>query len=107
MPPLGVALWVRDPGPRTAARAFYLAAAVSFAVEAARYLRPGLEGDINAVMLAGLAAMLGVWLMPAVWPLLGTLSRQSAPVPVRTWDKRGAPPDGDGSGQSPGEIEHF
>jgi glycopeptide antibiotics resistance protein len=102
--PVGIGLWFRDPGPRTPGRAFVLAAMLSFAVELGRYLRPGLEGDINAVLLAGLSAMMAAWMMPGVWSML---ARQSAPVPVRAWDRRGAAGVGDVPGQALGEVEHY
>jgi glycopeptide antibiotics resistance protein len=100
--PVGVGLWFLDSGPRTARRAFVLAAALSFVVEVARYLRPGLEGDINAVVVAGLSAWAAAWLMPLVWSMLTALARQSGSSPVRVWDRRGA-----SGGESLGEIEHF
>jgi glycopeptide antibiotics resistance protein len=99
--PIGVGLWLRYPERRTAGRAFVLALTLSLAVELGRYSRPGLEGDINAVVLAGLSAMMASWLMPGVWSMLARLARQSAPSPVRVWDKRGA------AGEPLGEVEHF
>ncbi|HET6306878.1 MAG TPA: VanZ family protein [Rhodopila sp.] len=103
--PVGVGLWLRDPGRRSLWRGFSLAALLSFAVELARYSRPGLEGDVNAVVLAGLAATATTGLMPAVWSMLVTLARQSAPAPARMWDKRGVV--GGGAGKRLGEIEHY
>jgi glycopeptide antibiotics resistance protein len=100
--PVGVGLWFLDPGPRAARRAFILAFVLSFAVELARYLRPGLEGDINAVVLAGLSAWAAAYLMPKMWSMLTALARQSGPPPARVWDRRGA-----AGGGSSGEIEHF
>ncbi len=100
--PIGVGLWFRDPGPRTARRAFALAAVLSFAVELARYFHPGLEGDINAVALAGLSAWATVWLMPQIWSMLTALALQSGPPPVRVWNRRGV-----AGGEPLGEIEHF
>jgi glycopeptide antibiotics resistance protein len=95
--PVGAGLWLRDGG-RRGGRAFLLAALLSFGVELARYFRPGLEGDINAVAVAGLSAMLAMRLMPAVWSMLAKLS---APVPVRRWDRSGTAP------RPTGEIEEF
>lgn len=94
--PIGVALWLRDGSPDRAqwgGRAFFWAAVLAFGIETARYLRPGLEGDINAVAVAGLAAMLAERSMPAVWAMLTTLARQSAPSDAgsgfkRHWDSR-------------------
>jgi hypothetical protein len=80
--PIGILLWMRyDAG--VAGRAFCAAAAAAFLVELAHYFRPGLEGDINTVALAGLSAMLAARLMPAVWCMLRALVRQSASEPVR------------------------
>lgn len=65
--PVGVYVWLR--GYRSgvaAATAFSLA----FLVELGRYLRPGLEGDINAVGLAGFSALFTARLMPGAWRLL-------------------------------------
>ena len=75
--PIGVALWLRTPGRRIGGRAFLLAGVLSLAVELGRYLRPGLEGDLNAVPLAGFAAMLGAWLAPRMWSFLVAVVRQS------------------------------
>jgi glycopeptide antibiotics resistance protein len=100
--PAGVGLWFFYPGPHTPRRAFVLAAVLAFAVEFARYFRPGLEGDINAVVLAGVSAWAAAWLMPKVWSMLTALARQSGPPPVRVWDRRGAI-----GGEPLGEIEDF
>ena len=70
--PVGAMLWLRCSRP-VVLRAFLCAATLSFAVEAARYLRPRLEGDINAVVVAGLAAALTVRLMPPLWTMLVSL----------------------------------
>ena len=40
------------------------------AVELGRYLRPGLEGDVNAVALATLSALFSARLMPGIWRML-------------------------------------
>ena len=70
-------------GARTAPRAS------SALVEAARYARPGIEGDINAVAVGGLAAALTVWVLDLTWSLLTELVRQTRAAPVeRTWDRR-------------------
>ena len=75
--PIGVALWLRKPGRPIGGRAFLLASVLSLVVELGRYLRPGLEGDINAVPLAGFAAVLGTWLAPGMWSFLVAVTRQS------------------------------
>lgn len=104
--PVGVLMWMRCGG-SVNARAFWTAAILSFAVEAGRYLRPGLEGDINAVFLAGVAAMLAARLMPAAWSMAELLARQSASLPTRTWQARGTIKDANGSLQPAGEIEEY
>jgi hypothetical protein len=86
--PIGVLLWMRY-DTKGGGRAFFLATMAALLVELARYFRPGLEGDINTVALAGLSAMLASRLMPAVWLMLGALVRQSAPAPVRVWQSVG------------------
>jgi len=99
--PIGAGLWLRDPEPRGVRGAFWLAALLSFAVELGRCFRPNMQGDVNAVVLAGLSAMAAAGLMPIVWSMLATLARQSAPPPLRLWDKRGV------AGEPVGEVEHF
>lgn len=84
--PIGIGLWLRV-GARRGGWAFILAAAIAFGVELGRYFRPGLQGDINAIMVAGLSAMLGMRLMPAVWSMLRTLAHQSGEPVQRTWNK--------------------
>jgi VanZ family protein len=109
--PIGAALWLRDGGER-GGRAFVLAALLSFGIEAGRYFRPGLEGDINAVAVAGLSAMLAMRSMPALWSMLTTLTRQSASSQSgsntkRHWDKRGSAASREGPVVSAGEIEEY
>jgi glycopeptide antibiotics resistance protein len=99
--PVGAMLWLRYDN-TSGRRAFALAAGLSFLVEMARYFRPGLEGDINAVVVAGLSAMVTAWLMPVIWRMVQSLGRQAA-LPRRQWDRRGAP----GSGGLLGEVEHL
>ena len=81
-------LWLRYQN-AGAARAFLLAAALSFAVELGRYFRPGLEGDLNAVMVAGLASVLAVRLMPPIWSMVRALKHQSEIPTKRIWNTRG------------------
>jgi glycopeptide antibiotics resistance protein len=104
--PVGVLLWLRY-GDNTPLRAFTIAASLAFAVEAARYFRPGLEGDANAVAVAGFASVLAVRLMPAVWSMTRALGRQAAVPPVRHWATRGIATENRVSGQVLGEIEDF
>lgn len=73
--PVGIGLWLRG-GKQRPWQAFLLAALLSLAVELARYLRPGLKGDINAVAVAGLAAVAAMRLMPAAWTMLAMLVRE-------------------------------
>jgi hypothetical protein len=74
--PVGAMLWLRY-GNGGEARAFVTAATLSFLVELGRYFRPGLQGDVNAVLVAGLAALLAVRLMPPVWSMMRAMQRQS------------------------------
>lgn len=78
--PIGVLVWL---GGRRAGAAGWTAVVLAFVVEALRYLRPGLEGDVNAVAVAGLAALLAARAMPGVWWMLDGVARSAG---------RGAPP---------------
>ncbi len=68
--PIGVMAWLRF----RSAVAAPIAIGLALCIELARYLRPGLEGDINAVAVAGIAAWLSAALMPAVWRMLQAVS---------------------------------
>jgi VanZ family protein len=105
--PLGVAVWLRAPRRGAMALAGTLGVLLSAAIEVARYLRPGLEGDINAVAVGGLAAMLTVPLMDLAWSLLTELAQRSAAAKDRQWDQRDtdAPPALDGT--VTGEAEYY
>ncbi len=83
--PVGVLLWLRY-GDAVGGMAFILAASLSFAVEVARYFRPGLEGDLNAVVVAGLASLLAVRLMPLVWSMVRALGRSPHAGTNGTWN---------------------
>ena len=83
--PVGMLLWLRY-GDGVAGRAFAVAMGLSLVVEVGRYFRPGLEGDINAVAVAGFAAMLAAAMMPAVWSTVRELGRRCA---VGRWPGRG------------------
>ena len=65
--PIGVFVWLR--GYRSGVAAL-TAMLLCLAVELGRYLRPGLEGDVNAIVLATLAALFSARLMPAIWRML-------------------------------------
>ncbi|MFL5258083.1 MAG: hypothetical protein ACJ8AI_35415 [Rhodopila sp.] len=75
--PVGVAVWLRAPQAGRGTLAFGLGALLSLLVEAGRYLRPGLEGDINAIAVGGFAAMLTLPVMDMAWLLLVELTRRS------------------------------
>jgi len=75
--PLGMFAWSR--GYRPGAGCVW-AILLALGVEAARYLRPGLEGDVNAVAVAGLAALFVGRLMPAVWRMLEGAMRPAAAI---------------------------
>ena len=104
--PVGVMLWLRYGTPGTA-RAFFVAAAVSFAVEIGRYFRPGLEGDLNAIIVAGLASVLAVHLMPPIWSMMRTLIYQSGTSTKRTWDTRARGVVAKPSSRSVADVEHY
>ncbi len=70
--PIGVMAWLRF----RSATAAPIAVALALIIELARYLRPGLEGDINAVAVAGIAAWLSAALMPPVWRMLESVSNR-------------------------------
>jgi VanZ family protein len=114
--PVGAGLWLYDRDPNIQRRgrgAFLLAALLSLCIETGRYFRPGLEGDINAVAIAGLSAMLAARLMPKLWSMLTGLALQSASDPAarkpakRQWDKRGPPAPRDSRPVPLGEIEEY
>ncbi len=84
--PIGILLWLRY-GEQSAKRVFMSAAVVSLVAETARYFRPGLEGDINAVLVAGVAATLAARSMPAVWSMIESLG--STPVAEASRRQRG------------------
>ena len=92
--PIGSLLWLRY-GEGMGRRAAIVAALLSFCVESARYFRPGLEGDLNAVVLAAIAAMLGANLMPPIWAMFAALARRSGPGQLRRWNQAVKMPDAD------------
>ena len=85
--PVGVLFWMRY-GQGAVGRAGVVAGLLSLCVEVARYFRPGLEGDFNAVVVAGLAAMMGAIAMPGVWSMFKALHRHSVSTPARLWSDR-------------------
>jgi hypothetical protein len=87
--PIGAMAWLS--GRRAAAAPAALG--LAFCIELARYFRPGLEGDVNAVVLAGLSAGFTAAAMPSVWQLLEgvALPKPSASGPgVIGWRERAA-----------------
>jgi VanZ family protein len=104
--PVGVLLWLRY-GDRVGGLAFVLAALLSFVVELGRYFRPGLEGDVNAIVVAGLASFLAVRLMPAAWSMVQALGRQPVLPSVRRRDAADLAGRAPIAGQILGEVEDF
>ena len=70
--PIGLFFWLN--GAR-ATLASACALWLALMVEAGRYLRPGLEGDVNAVAVAGVAAFLTARAMPLLWDMLKGLAQ--------------------------------
>ena len=106
--PIGVAVWLRAPRRGAMAVAFILGASLSAAIEVARYLRPGLEGDINAIAVGGLAAMLTVPAMDLAWSLLGELARRSAAARQHEAEQRTAAVSEPAQSATPiGEVEQY
>ncbi|MDE2565690.1 MAG: hypothetical protein KGL50_07875, partial [Burkholderiales bacterium] len=75
--PVGVFAWLNGGRPAVALR---VAALLALAVESARYFRPGLEGDVNAVVVAGLSAYLAARAMPALWQAVSGAALGPAPA---------------------------
>jgi glycopeptide antibiotics resistance protein len=65
--PIGLLVWVRGHRPGVA---LGWGALLALSVETGRFMRPGLQGDLNAVAVAGLTALLTAQLMAGVWRLL-------------------------------------
>lgn len=82
--PIGAALWLRTPWLRNGAKAFAIGTAVSLAVEAGRYLRPGLEGDINAVFVGGLGAFVATHVLSSAWKAIHALAMRPVTVAAPT-----------------------
>lgn len=98
--PIGVMAWLRF---RSAAAA-PIAVVLALIIELARYLRPGLEGDINAVAVAGISAWLAAALMPSIWRMLEAVSNTAVPSGVPGWRDRAG---GRQATVAPPEIEHY
>ncbi|MFO1026951.1 MAG: VanZ family protein [Acetobacteraceae bacterium] len=101
--PIGITVWLRGPRRGRTVLAFLLGGLLSLGIEVARYFRPGLQGDINAVAVGAFAAALTVPAMDLAWSLLGDLVRQTANPRMR-WEQRDATavvlPGA-------GEVEHY
>lgn len=69
--PVGFLAWAR--GWRAGA-AFIAAIMLSAVVEGARFFRPTMQGDINDIAVAGLAALLTAAIMPSVWRMLESVT---------------------------------
>ncbi|HXT79196.1 MAG TPA: VanZ family protein [Acetobacteraceae bacterium] len=108
--PVGVMVWLRAGARDRAGLAFCLGVLLALCVEMGRYLRPGLEGDINAIAVAGLSAWVAAKLMPAAWRMLEGLE---APRPHGTaavgWRDRAAAARAlkRAGGEVSGEIERY
>lgn len=70
--PIGVLAWLN--GTRTVV-ATTGAVVLALIIETGRYLRPGLEGDVNAVAVAGLAAYATARAMPWIWSMFRRIAQ--------------------------------
>ncbi len=77
--PVGVMIWLRAKREGGRAAAFIVAALLSAVVESARFLRPGLGPDINAIPLAGAAAWAALELTRLLWQLLSAIAVAGLP----------------------------
>lgn len=73
--PVGIMVWLRAPRRNSATVAAMSAALLAACLEAARYLRPGLEGDINAILVAGISAWVAARALPVLLALLADMTR--------------------------------
>ena len=69
--PLGLLAWARGIRPHWA---FCWALLLATAVEACRFFRPGLQGDVNDIAVAAFTALLTAKLMPSVWHMLEAIT---------------------------------
>ena len=72
--PVGVAIWLVAPPGEGRGIAFFLGGTLSLMIELARYLRPGLEGDINAVAVGALSAWMAARMMGPLWRMIESVS---------------------------------
>ncbi len=110
--PIGAMIWLRTEPRSRAMMAALLGGGLSLCVELGRYLRPGLEGDINAVALGAVAAWAATKMMPTAWWMLEGIGRPK-PIVAETgglgWRERAiANRAMEKSGVRPiGEIERY
>jgi VanZ family protein len=82
--PIGLLVSLRkDRDYSGAGLAAVLAGVLSFAVEVGRAMKPGLEPDINSVLIAAASAWIAVKVMPAIWQMVEGLSEEvgaSSPI---------------------------
>ena len=82
--PIGVMIWLRRGNwPGNATMAAILGFVLSFAVEAARGMKPGLQPDINNIFVAVVAAALSAQLAPPLWRLLEEMRAGMVFAPTR------------------------
>lgn len=74
--PVGAMIWMRFGRPMLGL-SFCTAALLTAGVELARCFRPGLEGDINIFLVAGVSAGLASLLLPSVWSVLEEMALRS------------------------------
>jgi len=85
--PIGVMVWLRRGGTaRTAMAAGIMGFLLSLAVELTRAVKPGLQPDINAVLIGTIAAAAANRLMPVLWSTLVSLPAL-VPRPVGSWPR--------------------
>jgi len=74
--PVGLLLSLRGKSPRVdASQAALIAFVFALLVEIGRWLRPGLQPDFNDAVIAAVSAWLAARAMPAIWLMIGSLSR--------------------------------
>lgn len=108
--PVGLFVWLRGYRPTAALLSAML---LALGIEAGRYLRPGLEGDINAVAVGALAALFTATLLPRIWWMVEGVTRPRAsrlPASMPGWRERAAAARDRAAGLDAGNgagIEHF
>lgn len=105
--PVGVAVWLRGPRRGRVVLAFLLGALLSLGIEIGRYFRPGLQGDINAIAVGGLAAAFTLPAMDLAWSLLTEMARRTARSERREEPRPPSGYDGLNPSADAGEVEHY